>query len=192
LLSPREYTTQDDRTQDRRILWTISAVSRDRSAAGRVENTALRRNCPERGSEANSSMLTCAFQKAIFERWSENMNCTGTTDNFWGYAIPRDEPAIMDCRGAELTGVKAKLHKQSKKRHRHAVDPDRRKRSHPVRQDYQDPPVPGGNQGGRQAYWSTAENDRIHSCDRPTLTGFMLRAMDWREPRISDRIERDE
>jgi hypothetical protein len=88
--------------------------------------------------------------------------------------------------------VKAKLDKQSKKRHRHAVDPECRMRSRPLRQDYKDPPVPGGNQGGRQAYWSTAENDRIHSCDQPRLTGLMLRVMNWREPRISDRIERDE
>jgi len=41
-------------------------------------------------------MLTCAFQKAIFERWSENMNRAGTTDDFWGHAVPRHEPAIMD------------------------------------------------------------------------------------------------
>ena len=87
---------QDDRTQDRRILWTTSAVSRDRSAAGRVEKPALGRNYPERGSKANSPMLTCAFQKAIFERWSENMNRAGTTDDFWGHAVPRHEPAIMD------------------------------------------------------------------------------------------------
>ena len=88
--------------------------------------------------------------------------------------------------------MKAKLDKQSEKRHRHAVDPERRKRSRPLRQNYNDLPVPGGNQGGRQANWSAAENDRFHSCDRSTLTGLMLRVMNWREPRISDRIERDE
>jgi hypothetical protein len=137
-------------------------------------------------------MLACAFQKAILERWSENMNRAGTTDNFWGHAIPRHEPAIMDGRGAELTGVKAKLDKQSKKRHRHAVDPERRKRSRPLRQNYNDLPVPGGNQSGRQANWSAAENNRFHNYDRSTPTGLMLRVMNWREPRISDRIERDE
>jgi hypothetical protein len=56
-------------------------------------------------------MRTRAFQKAIFEHRSQNMNGAGTMDDFWGYAFPRHEPAIVDCRDAKLIGVKAKLDK---------------------------------------------------------------------------------